>query len=277
MLQVYSRLGLSNLKVHLNTVGDKESRATFRNALIDFLKPHFQNLSADSQTRFAKNPLRILDSKDPKDREILKNAPSILNSLNQISRDHFQELKVILDRLHIPYCVDDKIVRGLDYYNKTVFEIISEDLGAQGTIGAGGRYDGLIKQFGGPDLPGVGFATGIERLLQAMIKKNALLPKDKRPQIFFIPLGDEAQIKALELATLCRHQSIATGIELHAKKIQAALQNANRSNAIYCAIIGSDELRKGSLQLKHLETRETKEIPFEEFLSFLKRELSHIH
>jgi len=127
------------LKVHLNTVGDLESRQLYRDALMEYLKPHFDELSADSKARFEKNPLRILDSKDPKDREIVKHAPSILNHLTPDAKAHFQKLCHILDQIHVPYEVDDRIVRGLDYYNKTVFEVLTEDLGAQNTIGAGGR------------------------------------------------------------------------------------------------------------------------------------------
>ena len=147
-LQVYKRLHIKNLKVLLNTVGDAASRETFRATLLAYLKPRFAQLSAESQVRFEKNPLRILDSKSPQDREILKGAPSILDSLSGEARKHFEQLCRILDRFGVSYLVDDRIVRGLDYYNKTVFEVVSEDLGAQGTVGAGGRFDGLIASLG---------------------------------------------------------------------------------------------------------------------------------
>jgi histidyl-tRNA synthetase len=277
LLQVYRRLGIRGLKVHLNTVGDPESRIAFRTALMEFLRPHLPNLSSDSQIRFEKNPLRILDSKDPKDREILERAPSILDYLSDAAKEHFEQLCRILDNLGIVYQIDPKIVRGLDYYNKTVFEVISENLGAQSTIGAGGRYDGLIGSFDGPDLPGVGFATGLERVMQVMAAQGAKMPKSEHPCIYLVPLGIEARVTCLQLATKCRHNGIPAGIELSSQKIQTALQNAARLEATYCAVIGSDEMAKGAMQLKTMATREAREVRFEELLTFLQRELAHAH
>jgi histidyl-tRNA synthetase len=272
--QFYKRLGLKNLKVHVNSVGDTESRNNFRTALLHYLKPHFNELSADSQARFEKNPLRILDSKDPKDKEIVKGAPSILKHLTPDAQDHFQKLCHCLDLIQIPYVIDDKIVRGLDYYNKTVFEVLTGDLGAQNTIGAGGRYDGLISTFGGPDLPGVGCATGLERVLQVLLAQKIATPKQRRPLVYFIPMGPEAREKCFSLVTHCRHQHIAADIELNAKKMQTGIQNALRAEAAYCAIIGTDELQKGLVQLKNLQTREQREIPLDHLVAALK-ELSH--
>jgi histidyl-tRNA synthetase len=269
LLEVYRRLGIKGLKVHLNTVGDLATRLTFKEALTEFLRPSFGELSADSQIRFEKNPLRILDSKDPKDKEILKNAPSILDSLSDEARDHFEELCRILTRLGVPYQIDPKIVRGLDYYNKTVFEVISENLGAQSTVGAGGRYDGLIGSFGGPDLPGVGFATGLERVLQVMLAQGATVPKGASPLIYFIPLGGEAKLKCLELATECRHKEIPAAVELSTQKIQTALQNGVKLEATYCAILGSEEMAKGTVQLKTMATRESRDVPFADLLPLL--------
>lgn len=277
LLQVYHRLGIRGLKVLLNTVGDPASRTAYRTALMNFLRPHLSELSSDSQARFEKNPLRILDSKDSKDKEILKEAPSILEYLSSAAKDHFERLCLILNALKIPYTLDPKLVRGLDYYNKTVFEVVSENLGAQSTIGAGGRYDGLISLFGGPDLPGVGFATGLERVLQVMAAQGAKLPKKTPPTIYLIPLGSDARIRCLQLATEYRHNNIAAGIELSTQKIQTALQNAARLEATFCAVVGSDEMEKGIVQLKTMATRETREVRFEELLTQLKKELSHAH
>ncbi len=269
LLQVYQKLGLKGLKVHLNTVGDLESRKNFRSALMDFLKPHFSELSEDSKARFEKNPLRILDSKDVKDKEILTGAPLILDYLTDAAKKHFDTLCRLLDQMGITYKIDPQIVRGLDYYNKTVFEVISESLGAQNTIGAGGRYDGLISSFGGPDLPGVGFATGLERILQVMLAQKTPIPKKEETFLYFIALGDDAKEKALELVTKCRHQGIRSSIELNTQKIQTALQNAARVNATHSVVIGSDEIKKGMLQLKTMATRETKDIPFEKLIASL--------
>lgn len=270
LFEVYKRLGLKNLKVYINSVGDTASRENFKAAFLTYLRPHLNELSADSQIRFEKNPLRILDSKDLKDKEIVANAPSILNYLTPESESHFQKLCHLLKAIHIPYTINDKIVRGLDYYNKTVFEVIAEDLGAQNTLGGGGRYDGLISSFEGPDLPGVGFATGLERVLQIMMAQKISPPKPPRTLIYLIPLGEESKLQCFSLATECRHHHIAAEIELNTKKIQTALQNATRSEALYCGIIGTEEMAKRVVQLKNLESRATQEIPFDQLISTLK-------
>jgi histidyl-tRNA synthetase len=154
--------------------------------------------------------------------------------------------------------------------------VISENLGAQNTIGGGGRYDGLIGLFGGPDLPGVGFATGLERVLQTMVAQGISPPKATGPFIYFIPLGADARLKTLELATQCRHLGIPAGIELQAQKIQTALQNAARLEATYCAVIGSDELAKGTLQLKKMATREARDVSIDGSIQHLQKEFSHV-
>lgn len=270
LLQIYKRLGLKDLKVHVNTVGDAESRIQYRQALMDYLRPYLAELSAESQTRFEKNPLRILDSKDPKDKEIVQNAPSILNYLSAPSKEHFQKLCHLLDQIQVPYVVDDKIVRGLDYYCNTVFEVLTTHLGAQNTIGAGGRYDGLISQFDGPDLPGVGFATGLERVLQVLEAQKGAAPRSPRPLIYFIPLGESAREKCFNLASICRHNHIPADLELSAKKVPAAIQNAIRLEAKYCCILGSDELEKGEAKLKELATREERPIRLSNLIPTLK-------
>lgn len=271
LLETYRRLGLQNLSIQLNSVGDVASRIAYRDALKKYLQPHFQELSEDSQARFEKNPLRILDSKDAKDREILKNAPSILHSLTEESRKHFEELCQLLDSCRINYQVNDRIVRGLDYYNKTVFEVTANVLGAQNALGGGGRYDGLIASFDGPDLPGVGFGTGIERVLQTMLAQNAPIPQEQGPVVYWIPLGDEAKKTCFALATECRHRGISSEIDLQAKKIQSGLQNAIRLSAKMCAIVGSEELAKGTLQIKHLESRQQEEVPFQNIVDYLSK------
>lgn len=270
LCEFYRRLGLKNLIVHVNSVGDTESRMNFKAALLDYLKPFLKELSEESKIRFEKNPLRILDSKDPKDKEIVKGAPSILDHLTQNAKDHFDTLRRALDQIKVPYKVDEKIVRGLDYYNKTVFEVLTSDLGAQNTIGGGGRFDGLISTLGGPDIPAVGFGTGLERVIQVMLAQKTTAPKLRRPLVYFIPMGDQARSKCFSLTTECRHHHIGADMELNAKKMQTALQNAIRLEASFCAIIGTDELEKGFVQLKNLETREQQEVKFSDLLHKLK-------
>ncbi len=190
--EIYRRLGLKNLSVQINSVGDAPSRAAYREALAHFLKPFLPALSADSQVRFTKNILRILDSKDPNDQKILKEAPTLEQYLTPEAKAHFDRVLKLLDALQISYAVNPKLVRGLDYYNETVFEISSEVLGAQNAIGGGGRYDGLTEAIGGPSLPSVGFATGMERILQTMLKQDAPFPSTPHPRVFFIPIGSAA-------------------------------------------------------------------------------------
>jgi histidyl-tRNA synthetase len=274
LYQFYKELGLKNLTVHINSVGDLESRASFKKALLDYLRPHFATLSEDSKTRFEKNPLRILDSKDPKDKELIKKAPSILDHLTPPAKAHFEHLQKLLDKIQISYIVNPQIVRGLDYYNKTVFEVLTGDLGAQNTIGAGGRFDGLISTFGGPDLPAVGCATGLERVLQVMLAQKLETPRSTRPLVYFIPMGDAAREVCFSLVTSCRHEQIAADIELSAKKVPAAIQNALRAEATYCIVLGSDELENKTVVLKNLQTREESKIKLDHLVTCLK-ELSH--
>ncbi len=266
----YQRLGIRDLTVHLNTVGDPASRLAFRTALMDFLRPQFAELSADSQVRFEKNPLRILDSKDPKDKQLLKGAPSILDYLTPEAKEHFDQVRALLEKIGIPYVVDDRLVRGLDYYNKTVFEVVGGHLGAQNTIGGGGRFDGLISTFGGPDLPAAGWATGLERVIHVLLAQGLPWTPAITPFVYFVPLGDEAREQCFLLATACRHAKIPCDIELQAKKMQTALQNATKIGATYCVILGTEELSQQKGQLKNLQTREQKEVPFDQLVFTLK-------
>lgn len=270
LYQFYKRLGIQGLSVNLNTVGDSESRKAFRAALIDYLRPHYKDLSADSQVRFEKNPLRILDSKDKTDIEIVRKAPSILDHLTPSAKGHFDELCAMLKAINIPYKINDKIVRGLDYYNKTVFEFMTEHLGAQNTIGAGGRYDGLLKTFGGTDLPSVGFGTGLERVIQVLLSQELEGPSKAALQVYFIPMGERAREKCFSLLCDLRRQKISSDAEWNAKKMQTAMQNAVKSGAKFAAIVGNDELENGALQLKNLETREQMQVPFDSLIGALK-------
>lgn len=270
--EICRRLGLQGLKLHINSVGDAASRQAYREALQDFLRPQYESLSQDSKTRFEKNPLRILDSKDGGDKKILEGAPSILSSLSSEAKDHFNEVRFLLDRIGIPYEINDRIVRGLDYYTKTVFEITADVLGAQNALGGGGRFDGLIGSLGGPDLPAVGFAGGIERVLQTMLAQNAALPPQSVPLLTLLPLGDEARRACFVLATKARRRGVFVEVDLHAKKVQAGLQTASKLGARYCAIIGSEEIAKGLAQLKTLATRQQAEVPLDRLIDFCLEE-----
>ena len=263
----YSRLGLKDLTVYLNSVGDSESRAAYRQALKDYLTPHLSNLSEDSQTRFEMNPLRILDSKDSKDKEIIKDAPSILDYLNDECKEHFERVRTGLNLLEIPYEINHKLVRGLDYYNKTVFEIVAGELGAQNSIGAGGRYDGLISSLGGPDLQAVGFGTGMERIIQTMIKQGAPFPEVSGPTCFLVPLGDEAKKFCIPLLHQLRTKGIPSEMDYSGRKLKHVMRYADSIQAKYVAVIGEGELERGVVELKEMATRESTEIPLSDFQS----------
>lgn len=251
---VYTKLGLKNLQVNINSIGNPENRFEFKTALQKYLSDYVDQLSPDSQRRLTTNPLRILDSKDSRDQEIVKNAPNILEFLDEESKKHFETVKQLLNTLKIPFIVNPLLVRGLDYYNKTVFEIISGDLGAQNSVGGGGRYDGLMKTLGGPDLPTMGFGTGLERILQTMIKQQVPIPKAPTPEVFFIPLGEEAKITCLSIVHDLRMNNIPSDLDVSGRKLNKVMQYANTIGAKYVVVMGDDELKTKQVQLKDMST-----------------------
>ncbi len=267
--ELYNRLGIKNINVMLNSVGNEACRIPYKKALIEFLKPHFHDLSKESQIRLEQNPLRILDTKNEKEQELLKSAPSILKYLDEECEEHFHALCTLLKKQNIPFIINQNLVRGLDYYNKTVFEITSDVLGAQNTIGAGGRYDGLTEQLGGTHLPAFGYGTGIERILLTMAGQECYFPKKAHPFAFFIALGEDSKKVALDLMYQARHQAIPS--EISNKKIQKALQIANSMKAEFAIIIGDEELETNNLQIKNLNTRETISCKREEFIETLSK------
>lgn len=266
LCELYRRLGLTNLEVLINSVGDEETRKNYQEAFLSFLKPFFSDLSEESQLRFSKNPLRILDTKDPKEKQILENAPSILNYLSPSSKEHFDKVCSCLTNLGISYKIDPKLVRGLDYYNKTVFEITSKGLGAQNTIGAGGRYDGLIKKLGGPDLPSFGFGTGLERILLTMESQGCKFPEAPSCYYFIIGLGEKTHPLAFDTACKLRHKSIPCQLYVKTAKIQKALEEAAESGCEQALIIGEQELQSGICQLKNLKNRQSIDIPLQNLI-----------
>ncbi|MGC1878141.1 MAG: histidine--tRNA ligase [Rhabdochlamydiaceae bacterium] len=268
--EIYRRLGLKNLTVQINSVGDAASRAAYKEALTGYLTPFLADLSADSQVRFTKNILRILDSKDAGDQKILEKAPVLSDFLAPEPKQHFEKVLRLLDHLKISYAINPKLVRGLDYYVKTVFEITTELLGAQNSIGGGGRFDGLTGTIGGPDLPSAGFATGMERVLQTMIKQNIPFPVTPHPFIFFVPIGEKALSFAFELLCSLRHEKVPAEIDLSGKKVQHGLQLANQLCAEYAIVLGEEELSSRVVKLKNMATRESVDCPLDKLISTLK-------
>lgn len=250
-------LGLSDSVVlEINSLGDVESRVSYRETLVKYLSQHEGKLSEDSRLRLIKNPLRILDSKDAGDREIIAGAPALRDSFNEHAVQHFAAVKAGLDALGIAYRVSEKLVRGLDYYSHTVFEITTDKLGAQGTVLAGGRYDGLVKLMGGNDIAGIGFAAGVERLVALMDDKNAAQHK---PRAAIIPMGEAAEAEGWKCAQMLRDAGIAVDVAYrgNAKK---RFERANKIGAAFAVILGEEELKNGTVTLKNLETAEQRSI-----------------
>jgi histidyl-tRNA synthetase len=258
---VYERLGLKNLSVRISSLGSKESRGAFREALINYLLPFSNELSEDSKNRILVNPLRVLDSKDPADKKIVAGAPKILDFLSEDDQKHFQNVLKCLDLLEIKYVIDPMIVRGLDYYNRTVFEVVSGELGSQNSVGGGGRYDGLIDMLGGPKVPATGFATGIERIIQVMIKQNESLPEPHTPLLYFIPMGDEAKDFCFKLVHQLREARLPVEMDFSGRKLNKAMQYANQIKAKYVAVIGEQELASNQVDLKEMSTGEKTAVP----------------
>lgn len=265
----YTRLGLKNLSIAINSLGNKESRQKYKEALKQYLEAHVDALSKDSQIRLEKNPLRILDSKSPQDQAIIAKAPSILDFLDEESKTHFEETLACLKALNIPFHVNPMLVRGLDYYNQTVFEIVSTNLGAQNSIGGGGRYDGLIKELGGPDLSACGFGSGMERILQALVAQEAKLPLPNTPALFLIPLSEEAKKKAFLIQKQLRSANISVQMDSSGKKLNKAMGIANQSGAKFLAVIGDDELTTQTFALKDMHSGIATKVPFADLQKFL--------
>jgi histidyl-tRNA synthetase len=267
---LYQRLGLSKLTIYINSIGDPECRIAFRDALQAYFRPHLSQLSEDSKTRFDTNPLRILDSKDPADIAIVANAPSILDYLSDECKAHFKRVQELLNSVNIPFQINDKLVRGLDYYNRTVFEIVAGELGAQNSIGGGGRYDTLVKMLGGPDMPGCGFGTGIERIIQTMQKQQVKLPDPHKLALFMIPMGEEASTACFKLLHNLRSKGISAQMDFSGKKLAKVMQHADQIGARYIVVIGDQELATGTAELKEMATGNKEKITLDNLIPQLE-------
>ncbi|PSO48853.1 MAG: histidine--tRNA ligase [Cyanobacteria bacterium SW_9_44_58] len=251
---ILERLGLQHLTLELNSVGDASDRQRYRAALVEYLTPYKDQLDADSQDRLTSNPLRILDSKDEQTQAILEKAPRLLDYLGEESRQHFEQVKAQLTALGIDYKLNPNLVRGLDYYTHTAFEIQSADLGAQATVCGGGRYDGLVSQLGGDDTPAMGWAIGMERLI--LLLKQLKDPPDPRLDFYMASRGDRAPAQALILAQKLRHQGFRVELDLSGSRFQKQFKRADRSGAVACLILGDAEADQGTVNLKWMATQE---------------------
>lgn len=264
--QLFGDLGIQDVTLHLNTLGSSESRAAYRQALIDYLTPLKETLSKDSQRRLDENPLRVLDSKEKEDKLAVENAPSILDYLDEESQAHFDAVRDMLETLGIPYVIDTNMVRGLDYYNHTIFEFITKVDKAELTICAGGRYDGLVEYFGGPETPGFGFGLGLERLLLILEKQGIELPVDSQMDVYIAVLGEGANSKALELVQALRQQGLTAERDYLGRKIKAQFKSADSFKARTVITLGESEVESGQVTFKNNASRQEMTVRLNELM-----------
>ena len=262
--QLFNTLGIKDVTLHLNSLGNTESRLAYRQALIDYLTPMRESLSKDSQRRLDENPLRVLDSKEKEDKVAVENAPSILDYLDEESQAHFDEVRTMLNSLNIPYVIDTNMVRGLDYYNHTIFEFITTIDKSELTICAGGRYDSLVEYFGGPETAGFGFGLGLERLLLVLDKQGIELPVEESLDVYIAVLGSGANGKALELVQAIRYQGFKAERDYLGRKIKAQFKSADTFKAKTVITLGESEVESGQVNVKNNATREEVTVSFEE-------------
>ena len=258
--KILDRLEVKNIELYINSIGCPSCRAKYHEALRSFFEARKDELCETCQERLAKNPMRILDCKSPICQEIGKNAPLIIDYLCEECSGHFEKLKKYLTNLGIDYKVNPKIVRGLDYYTKTVFEFVTTEIGAQGTVCGGGRYDGLIEQLGGQHVPALGFGMGIERLLLVMDKQNCAYLSPKKCDIYFATMGDAALEKAMEFAGQLREYGFYAEYDLMGRGLKAQMKYANKIGAAFTMVLGDNELEEKKAHLKDMESGEEKEI-----------------
>ncbi|MEJ6400699.1 histidine--tRNA ligase [Nicoliella lavandulae] len=269
-LDLLQHFGISDLKVAINTLGDTESRDAYRKALIDYLEPHFDELSDDSKERLHKNPLRVLDSKDPKDQKFVENAPKILDYLTDDAKHHFDQVRTLLDSLDINYEVDPEIVRGLDYYNHTIFEIMAnaKSLGSgYTTICAGGRYNGLVEELGGPEVSGIGFGLGVERLILLMESEGVKFPNFNSLDVYVVGIGADTDVASLQVVQALRMAGYSADRDYLDRKPKAQFKSANKLDADYTLTIGDQELADQTIHVKQMATGKEETVAMDDVMT----------
>ncbi|MCT4621469.1 MAG: histidine--tRNA ligase [Marinisporobacter sp.] len=269
----YKDLGISNLELRINSIGCPECRGKYNQILKDYLKEKLPNLCKTCQDRYEKNPMRIIDCKVESCKEQLKDVPLMIDHICDECREDFEKLKENLSLMEIDYIVDPNIVRGLDYYTKTAFEIISNEIGAQGTVCGGGRYDRLVEELDGPKTPGIGFGMGIERLLLTLQNNNIEIPKPKGLDIFIATIGERANKEAVGLLHKLRLEGLSGDKDHLNRSLKAQFKYANKMNASYTIVIGDDELDKDVVTLKNMQNSEQTEIQLSNIINELKERL----
>lgn len=264
------KLGLTDFEVEINSVGNEAVAERYDQALAEYFQPHKEELCHDCQARLDKKPRRLLDCKVKTCQAIGKNAPVMLDYLDEECSTHFEQVKKYLDQFQVPYKVNPKIVRGLDYYTHTAFEFLNHKLGAQNAIGAGGRYNGLVEQIGGKALPGIGFAGGFERLLLSMELENLYSGEELTPEVYIVVIGEKAQARLAQIISLLRHDNISVEFDPDKTSLKAQMKAADKIKAKYAVILGEDELERGVVTLKYLQERKQVDIAISELSALIK-------
>ena len=266
-------LGLKDLKLSLNSVGCPKCRPVYRKVLQDFFRDKLDELCDDCKDRFERSPLRILDCKADADKPFMADAPKITDCLCEECQDHFHKVQDYLTQTGIDFELDARLVRGLDYYTKTAFEVKYAPLGAQSAVAGGGRYDGLVEEMGGKPTPAVGFATGLERVLLALEKQELLPAMDKQTDAFVVALGEAAQGPAFQLRTRLRQAGLKAGMDYAGRSMKAQMKQANKAGARFALIIGEDEVKESCVQLKDMEKSEQQKVSFDNIIDKLCAEV----
>ncbi len=279
IVNFFKLLGLKGIKVNINSLGDKESRENYRTALLDYFKPYINDLCEDCRNRYEKNPLRILDCKVDSDKDIMKNAPKLTDYLNEESKEHLAKVKMYLDSMNIDYVVNPSIVRGLDYYTHTVFEVEAniKGFGSQNVLGAGGRYNHLVENIGGPSVPGVGFAIGIGRLMLALEAENINLTEEKNIDVYAFSQGLNDNSYLMNIVNMIRLNGFNVEMDYLNRNMKNNFKKADKLKAKYIIIIGSTEVENNILTVKNNETLEEFKIKKEEIIDFLDSKLGDIN
>lgn len=265
--QIFDELGVKDLHLEINSIGCPKCRAEYHKALKEYFTSRIDELCDTCRDRLDRNPMRILDCKSPVCSEIAKDAPVVLDYLCDECSEHFEKTKSYLDASNIEYIVNPQIVRGLDYYTKTVFEFVSDSIGSQGTVCGGGRYDGLIEELGGQHTPSLGFGMGLERLQLVMEAQGCEFPEPSRPDLFIVAMGDKATFKAIEIAKDMRDEGYSVVYDLNGRSLRAQMKYADKCNAKYNVVIGDNEVDTKTAILKDMATGEQSEISLETFVS----------
>ena len=265
--QIFDELGVKDLHLELNSIGCPECRAEYHKALKEYFSQYKDKLCDTCNDRLERNPMRILDCKSPVCSEIAKGAPVVLDYLCDECREHFQKVKSYLDAANIEYIVNPQIVRGLDYYTKTVFEFVSDAIGSQGTVCGGGRYDGLLEELGGQHTPSLGFAMGLERLQLVMEAQGCNFPEPSRPDLFIVAMGEKATLKTVEIAKDMRDEGFSVVYDLNGRSLRAQMKYADKLGAKFNVVIGDNEVENKVVFLKDMATGESSEINLDTFVN----------